>query len=257
MKKTITILLWFLLLTNILLLTNNVSAVEVCPGTFYNVGNENYTVNACMNFSTITVTANNIQFNNTVFILSPTSQMWITLSYINTSTTNAADGDTLVRFSTVTNSNYVYFTINGLTPGRLCNIRRDGVFMTHTGVNPGGRISFSEYGFPNHTYTISYGNVQSSLPNATTYVNNLWNNTFRPYINRFGGMVFLIPVTFIGLALFVKTRDPMIVSMYLIVSGVLLSGGGIFVGAVGMIPIFIVITAIGIAGLFISIFFKG
>jgi len=92
--------------------------------------------------------------------------------------------------------------------------------------------------------------------NGTTLLDDPWNTIFSPFTNLLGSMFYLIPVGAIGMGLFVKTRNPVMVSMYLLSSGALLSSGSIFVGAMDMVPVYIMITAAGVAGLFISLILR-
>jgi len=73
--------------------------------------------------------------------------------------------------------------------------------------------------------------VDNSMPfNGTDWINQPWNTTFKPFTDLFepfGEAFYLIPITFIGVALYMKTRNPTVVSAYLIAVGVLMTGGGI------------------------------
>ena len=89
--------------------------------------------------------------------------------------------------------------------------------------------------------------------NGTDFIHNAWNVTWSPFTDLFGSGFFLIPVSFIGAALFMKTRDPAIISIYMIVTGVLLSAGGLFTGFTGGITLYIIFTAIGLASLIYSV----
>ena len=99
--------------------------------------------------------------------------------------------------------------------------------------------------------------------NASEIITEPFNTTFSPYTDLFDSMLtgtgaafFLIPLSIIAVALFVKTRDPVMVSTFMMASGVLASSGSIFIGAMGMVPVFVIFSALGIAGLFMSIIFK-
>jgi len=98
--------------------------------------------------------------------------------------------------------------------------------------------------------------------NGTELVDNPWNTTFSPFTDLFsriagaGFLFWLIPISFIGVALWVKTRELGMVSMYLIGTGAFFTSAGIFIGAMDMAMVFTVVAAIGIGGLFISIFYK-
>lgn len=99
--------------------------------------------------------------------------------------------------------------------------------------------------------------------NGSEFTENPWNTTFSPFTDLFnsflegaGVLFFLFPITVIAIALFVKTREPVMVSMYLIVAGALFSAGGLFTGSTEMQLVYVVVSAIGIVSLFISLFFK-
>ena len=89
--------------------------------------------------------------------------------------------------------------------------------------------------------------------NGTNFINNSWNVTWSPYTDLFGGGFFLIPVSFIGAALFMKTRDPAVLGLYMIGTGILLSAGGLFTGFGEGITVYIIFTALGIGALIYSV----
>ena len=99
--------------------------------------------------------------------------------------------------------------------------------------------------------------------NGTELIEEPFNTTFSPFTDFFdaiitgGGMLFwLIPLTVLTLAIYVKTESSEMATLFMIGSGALLSGGGIFIGSPEMSIVFIVFTALGIAGLFMSLFFQ-
>lgn len=98
--------------------------------------------------------------------------------------------------------------------------------------------------------------------NGSDIITDPWNTTFSPFTDLFarvvgeGHLFYLVPLIFITIALYVKTRDPVMVSMFMLASGILLAGGNIFIGAIEMSGIFVIFAAIGIAGLFISLLLK-
>lgn len=92
--------------------------------------------------------------------------------------------------------------------------------------------------------------------NGTTLLDNPFETIFSPFTDLLGSVFYLVPVSAIGLGLFVKTRNPVMVSMYLLSTGALLSTGGLFTGAMEMVPVYIMIAAAGMAGLFISLLLK-
>ena len=89
--------------------------------------------------------------------------------------------------------------------------------------------------------------------NGTKLINDTWNTTWSPYTDLFGGGFFLIPVSFIGAALFMKTRDPAIIGMYMVGTGILLSAGGLWTGFGEGITVYIIFTALGIGALIYSV----
>ena len=95
--------------------------------------------------------------------------------------------------------------------------------------------------------------------NGSDLVEEPFNTTFSPFTRLFenligDGMVFfIIPLMFIAGALYYKTKDPAIVSMFMIVSGGLFAGGSIFVGMIHVSVVFIIFAALGLGGLVISI----
>lgn len=93
--------------------------------------------------------------------------------------------------------------------------------------------------------------------NGSDLVNQPWNTTFSPYISLFGQGWMLIPLSFIAAALFLKTRDPILVSGYMILVGALFTAGGVFTGFTGMVLAYAMFTAIGIAVLMYGVFYGG
>jgi hypothetical protein len=95
--------------------------------------------------------------------------------------------------------------------------------------------------------------------NGSDLINQPWNTTFSPYIHLFGQGWLLIPITFIAAALFIKTRDPILVSVFMIITGILGSGATLTIFdsfQPAVIP-YILFTAIGIAVLLHGVFYGG
>ena len=78
-----------------------------------------------------------------------------------------------------------------------------------------------------------------------------WTDLFANYVGN-GNMFYLMPLSVIAIALYVKTDRPVLVSMYMIAAAGLLSTGSIFIGAIDMIPAYIIFAGLGIAGVFIG-----
>ena len=93
--------------------------------------------------------------------------------------------------------------------------------------------------------------------NGSDLINQPWNTTFSPYIALFGQGWLLIPVSFIGAALFMKTRDAIATSVYMILTGALLAAGSatLFSSFPQAVIPYILFTAIGIAALIHSLYF--
>lgn len=99
-----------------------------------------------------------------------------------------------------------------------------------------------------------------TLPlNATN--ESLWNKSFSPFTDMFkewfgvGETFFIFPLIVLCVALYVKTRSPVMVTMFMIAAGALGGSAGLFLGVAGLSTIMYIFMAIGIAGLFISLFY--
>ena len=93
--------------------------------------------------------------------------------------------------------------------------------------------------------------------NGTDLVNQPFNTTFSVYTHLFGMAFFIIPVAFIGAALFLKTRDIVLVSIYFIMMSALLMVGSAYFGQDQASLFFGLIAAIGIGVLLYGIFYGG
>jgi len=92
--------------------------------------------------------------------------------------------------------------------------------------------------------------------NGSDFINNPWNITFKAFTDVFGNLFYLIPVTGIALALYIKTREPSMVMAFLVAAGLLLSAGNMFLGAPVMGTIYLVFSALAMTGLVMSIYFS-
>jgi len=91
--------------------------------------------------------------------------------------------------------------------------------------------------------------------NGTEFINEPWNTTFAAFTDLLGGAFWLIPISFIAMALYIKTRNPVVATSFLVGSGVLLSGGNMFLGAPEMVFVYTVFTVLSFVGLLASIYF--
>jgi hypothetical protein len=93
--------------------------------------------------------------------------------------------------------------------------------------------------------------------NVTDIITQPFNTTFSPYTHFFGMSFFIIPVAFIGAALFMKTRDIALTAIYFIMMSAFLMVGSAYVGALGASTVFAIVAIIGIAVLLYNVFYGG
>ena len=91
--------------------------------------------------------------------------------------------------------------------------------------------------------------------NGSDFINNPWNITVKAFTDLFGSGFYLIPISFIAVALYLKTRNPVTVSAFLLGSGILLSSGSIFMDYPEMGFVYTIFTILGLVGLILSIYF--
>jgi len=53
---------------------------------------------------------------------------------------------------------------------------------------------------------------------SSDFTDNPWDTTFEPFIDLFGNAFYIIPIGFIALALYMKTRSPLISSVWILLS---------------------------------------
>ena len=70
----------------------------------------------------------------------------------------------------------------------------------------------------------------SDFLNPSDLISQPWNTIFSCFVDLLGTPFYLIPVSVIGAAIYIKQRNLAVVSMYLLTSAALLSSGSIFVG---------------------------
>jgi hypothetical protein len=98
--------------------------------------------------------------------------------------------------------------------------------------------------------------------NGSHFIDQPWNTSFKVFLDFFkdiigvGGVFWLIPIMVIALAIYIKTENPIMPSMFMIVSGALFSSGYIFTGETNMIIVFTVFTALGITALIGSLLYR-
>lgn len=91
--------------------------------------------------------------------------------------------------------------------------------------------------------------------NGSELIDNPWTTIFSPFTDLFGPSFYLIPLTFIVIALYIKTRDVVVVSAFMIASGMLLGSGLIFANYPEMAYVYWLFAGLGLIGLIVGIFF--
>jgi len=91
--------------------------------------------------------------------------------------------------------------------------------------------------------------------NATELFNDPINYLLTVFTNLMGQGFLLIPVSVITGALWLQKKDPTMTSMFMIVSGALLSGGSLWTGYSEMAILYTVFAGIGIGALILSLYF--
>jgi len=90
--------------------------------------------------------------------------------------------------------------------------------------------------------------------NGTQLINNPWDTIFSPFTGLFGQGFWLFPITFIAVALFIKTRDPTITGLFMTASG-LLFGSAMFTNYPEMGAAYFLFATIGIISSILGIYF--
>jgi hypothetical protein len=93
--------------------------------------------------------------------------------------------------------------------------------------------------------------------NGSDLITQPFNTTMSPYTHLFGMAFFIIPVAFIGAALFVKTKDVALTSIYFIMMSVFLLGGSVYYNAPGASMVFAIVAILGLASLLFNVFYGG
>ena len=90
--------------------------------------------------------------------------------------------------------------------------------------------------------------------NGSELIDNPWDTIWSPFTDIFGGGFWLIFIGMIAVALFVKTRDATVVSIWLLGS-CLLVGTGIFSSYPEMGMIYYIFAILGMIGAIAGIYF--
>jgi hypothetical protein len=99
--------------------------------------------------------------------------------------------------------------------------------------------------------------------NGSELIDQPWNTTLGPFNNLFNHItgvpetLWLFIVIVLTFGVFIASeKNPLYTSMFMICSGSILAGGGLFTGVPIMAAIFTVFTGLGIASMFVSIYLQ-
>ena len=87
---------------------------------------------------------------------------------------------------------------------------------------------------------------------------------FEPFTDLFEGLIhpnagqvfWLFPIIVLTFGVHLKVKNPAVTSLFMLGVGAALSGGGMFLGASSMAAVFLIFTAVGFVGLFMSLYFQ-
>lgn len=91
--------------------------------------------------------------------------------------------------------------------------------------------------------------------NGSEIIDDPFNTIFSPFTDLFGTGFWLIPITFIAVALYVKTRNVVSVFAFLLAGCALLASGNIFAGYPEMAYVYILIGLLALVALVLGIIF--
>ena len=98
--------------------------------------------------------------------------------------------------------------------------------------------------------------------NGSEFMESPWNTTFSPWTDMFatitgnGNVFYLFPLIVLTIGVYIKTRDAVMTSLFMITSGALCAAGGFFTNVGNIALLFTVFTAIGFVGLFVGFIFQ-
>jgi hypothetical protein len=134
--------------------TITTQALVIETGTYFESGNENYTVALPMNFSIIKINSTWIRFNTTDFNLTAPNNIWITLSYMSNNMSDYISGNTLLTFTASTSSGNVLFNLSGFIPNGDYDIYKSNILFDRTTATANGNILFSNNAWSEKTFRI-------------------------------------------------------------------------------------------------------
>jgi len=148
-----------LMLALLVIFSNVTLAVTIDTDVEFEVGNETYTVQSAMDFSSIAISSSHVIFNNTGSYVTSDNDIDIELIYINDDITDANDGDLVLEFYADTTSGNVLLDISGFPAGRNYIVKRDGITIATSTANSSGYISFINDIWSEHLFEIFHVGV--------------------------------------------------------------------------------------------------
>lgn len=91
--------------------------------------------------------------------------------------------------------------------------------------------------------------------NGTELLDAPLETILSPFTDLLGSGFYLIPISILCAAIFLKTRDIVTVGVVMILSGALLSGGGIWTGYMEIVPLYIIFVGLGITSVVMGVVF--
>ena len=92
--------------------------------------------------------------------------------------------------------------------------------------------------------------------NGTDFISSPWNTIVDAFTDLLGNGFYVVPLSFIAVALYVKTRNATLVSCFILASGLLLASGNMFLDHPEMEVVYILFTVCGIVGTVLSLYFN-
>jgi len=90
--------------------------------------------------------------------------------------------------------------------------------------------------------------------NGSELIDNPLDTVFSVFTDIMGGVFWLLPIGIVALALYIKTREVSVVSIW-IMGSCLLVGAGVFTTYPEVGFVYFIFTVIGLVGTIVSIFF--
>jgi len=91
--------------------------------------------------------------------------------------------------------------------------------------------------------------------NGSDLIDSPWTTTFSVFTDLLGNGFYLVPISVLALALYIRTRNPVVSSVFMMGSGLLLSSGSMFMDYPEMVKVYVAFTAVGLVGSILSVLF--